>query len=114
MQSHHLMPSVAADTINEAFFEETGDSILACDGQTLTLVEDYREDILKILGGKTDEADNRKVPKRIAQTVLNSLKGGVVPRIACLISPSEEKTRLKRCCMMWILLRRAALLSALL
>ena len=25
--------------------------------------------------------DNRKVPKRIAQTVLNSLKGGVVPRI---------------------------------
>ena len=27
------------------------------------------------------KADNRKVPKRIAQTVLNSLKGGVVPRI---------------------------------
>ncbi len=26
-------------------------------------------------------ADNKKVPKRIAQTVLNSLKGGVVPRI---------------------------------
>ena len=26
-------------------------------------------------------ADNRKVPKRISQTVLNSLKGGVVPRI---------------------------------
>ena len=25
--------------------------------------------------------DNRKVPRRIAQTVLNSLKGGVVPRI---------------------------------
>ncbi|MBR0223614.1 MAG: ATP-binding protein [Bacteroidales bacterium] len=25
--------------------------------------------------------DNRKIPKRIAQTVLNSLKGGVVPRI---------------------------------
>lgn len=25
--------------------------------------------------------DNRKVPKRIAQTILNSLKGGVVPRI---------------------------------
>ena len=24
---------------------------------------------------------NRKVPKRIAQTILNSLKGGVVPRI---------------------------------
>ena len=26
-------------------------------------------------------ADNRKVPKRIAQTILNALKGGVVPRI---------------------------------
>ena len=25
--------------------------------------------------------ENRKVPKRIAQAVLNSLKGGVVPRI---------------------------------
>ena len=25
--------------------------------------------------------ERRKVPKRIAQTVLNSLKGGVVPRI---------------------------------
>jgi len=27
------------------------------------------------------EKDNKKVPKRIAQTVLNSLKGGVVPRV---------------------------------
>ena len=27
------------------------------------------------------KADNQKVPKRISQTVLNSLKGGVVPRI---------------------------------
>ena len=25
--------------------------------------------------------ENRKVPRRIARTVLNSLKGGVVPRI---------------------------------
>ena len=25
--------------------------------------------------------ENKKVPKRIAQTILNSLKGGVVPRI---------------------------------
>ena len=25
--------------------------------------------------------DERKVPRRIAQTILNSLKGGVVPRI---------------------------------
>lgn len=28
-----------------------------------------------------DRKDNKKIPKRIAQTILNSLKGGVVPRI---------------------------------
>ena len=28
-----------------------------------------------------DRKDNKKVPKRIAQTIINSLKGGVVPRI---------------------------------
>ncbi|OUO94142.1 ATP-binding protein [Cloacibacillus sp. An23] len=27
------------------------------------------------------DADNKKVPRRIAQTILNSLKGGVVPRV---------------------------------
>lgn len=56
IRSQHLMPSMAADTINEAFFEEIGDSILECDGQTITVVEDYREEILKMLGGITDES----------------------------------------------------------
>lgn len=52
MKVNHLMPSVAADTINEALFDEIGDNVLECDGNTITLVEDYREDILQMVGGK--------------------------------------------------------------
>lgn len=48
----HLMPSVVADAINEAFYDDIGDSVVECDGSTLTLVEDYREDLTRILGGK--------------------------------------------------------------
>lgn len=50
LRASHLMPAVAADTINEAFLDEIGDSILLCDGSTITVVEDYREDILRLLG----------------------------------------------------------------
>lgn len=46
-----LMPSVVADAINEALFDEIGDNVLECDGDTITLVEDYRDDILQMLGG---------------------------------------------------------------
>ena len=46
------MASVAADTMNEALFDEIGDNVLECDGENITLIEDYREDILQILGGK--------------------------------------------------------------
>ena len=45
IRANHLMTSIVADTINEAFFDEIGDNILECDGDTLTLVEDYREDV---------------------------------------------------------------------
>ena len=51
MKAGRLMPSVAADRINEALFDEIGDNVLECDGDAITLVEDYREDILQILGG---------------------------------------------------------------
>jgi hypothetical protein len=51
MQEKHLMPAVVADTINEAFMDEIGDSILECDGGSVTLVEDYRGDLEQILGG---------------------------------------------------------------
>ena len=52
IKADHLMPSIVADTINEAFFDEIGDNILECDGDAVTVVEDYREDILKMFGGK--------------------------------------------------------------
>ena len=45
IRANHLMASIVADTINEAFFDEIGDNILECDGDTLTLVEDYREEM---------------------------------------------------------------------
>ena len=45
------MASVVADTINEAMYDEIGDSVVECDGDDLTLVEDYREDLEFILGG---------------------------------------------------------------
>lgn len=50
IREHHLMPSVVADTINEAFFDEIGDSVVEYDG-SLTLIEDYREDVASLMGG---------------------------------------------------------------
>lgn len=55
LKARHLMPAVAADTINEALFDEIGDNVLEYDGNTITLVEDYRDDLLQLLGGKTNE-----------------------------------------------------------
>jgi hypothetical protein len=49
--AEHGMPEVIADTINEALFDEIGDTAVECDGLNITLVEDYREDITRILGG---------------------------------------------------------------
>lgn len=50
IQDHHLMPSVVADTINEAFFDEIGDMVVECD-DALSLIEDYREDVAALMGG---------------------------------------------------------------
>ncbi len=52
IKEHHLMPSVAADAINEALFDEIGDNVLECDGENITVLEDYRDDIMQMLGGK--------------------------------------------------------------
>lgn len=51
----HLMPSVFADTLNDMFFDEIGDNVVECDGSTVSLIEDYREDLSRILGGTKDE-----------------------------------------------------------
>ena len=45
------MPSVVADAINEALFDEIGDTVLECDGDELSLTEDYIEEIKELLGG---------------------------------------------------------------
>lgn len=50
LKQYHLIPSVVTDEINEALFEEIGDSVLSCDGDTITIVEDYRDDLLSIMG----------------------------------------------------------------
>ena len=47
----HLMPALVVDTINEAFYDEIGDNILEYDGNEISLIEDYREDVAAILGG---------------------------------------------------------------
>ena len=46
-----LMPSVVTDAINEALFDEIGDSVLMCEGDEITLIEDYREDLELLLEG---------------------------------------------------------------
>ena len=51
IRSSHLMPALVVDTINEAFYDEIGDNILEYDGNEISLIEDYREDIAAILGG---------------------------------------------------------------
>ena len=51
LRNNHLMASVVADAINEALYDEIGDSVLICDGEDMELVEDYREDLEFILGG---------------------------------------------------------------
>ena len=48
--AQHGMPSVIADALNEALFDLIGDTVVECDGKTITLVEAYRDDIIGILG----------------------------------------------------------------
>ena len=50
MQSHRMMPSIVADLINEALFDEIGDNAIDNTDDILSLVEDYREDVARIVG----------------------------------------------------------------
>ena len=49
LTANHLMPSVVTDAINEALFDEFGDTVLTCEDDKLAVVEDYREDLLNLL-----------------------------------------------------------------
>lgn len=51
IDQNHWLPSVVADTVNEAFFDEIGDSVIEYGGAGLQLVEDYTEDLQELLGG---------------------------------------------------------------
>lgn len=51
IKDNHLMPSIVADAINEALFDEFGDTVILCENDTLILVEDYIEDLKEYLGG---------------------------------------------------------------
>ena len=49
--AEHLMPSIAADMINESVFDEIGDIVVTCENERLFLVEDYIEDLRMMVGG---------------------------------------------------------------
>ena len=48
LAENHLMPTVAADAVNEALFDLVGDNVLECEDGRLILVEDYREDLTEL------------------------------------------------------------------
>ncbi len=49
LRDHHLMPTMAADSINEALFDEIGDTVLLCENDQLLLVDDYIEELKQIV-----------------------------------------------------------------
>ena len=49
IRTHRLIPSVVTDALNEAFYDEIGDSILDCDGERICLVEDYVEEVRSMI-----------------------------------------------------------------
>ena len=50
LRENMLMPSLAADTINDAFYEELGDIVVECEEDRLVLVEDYIMDLESLIG----------------------------------------------------------------
>ncbi|MBQ3894665.1 MAG: hypothetical protein II739_05010 [Clostridia bacterium] len=45
-----IIPSIVADSINEEFFSEFGDSVVSSDGSSISLVDDYKEELAEMLG----------------------------------------------------------------
>lgn len=54
IRANRLMPSIIADSINEALFDEIGDTVLLCEDDRLILVDDYAEELEQYLGGTTN------------------------------------------------------------
>ncbi|MBR2760642.1 MAG: TerB N-terminal domain-containing protein [Solobacterium sp.] len=51
LRAENEMAELFAESVNEALFEEIGDVAVECSDEELFLIEDYREDVLRILGG---------------------------------------------------------------
>ena len=49
LRDNHLMAEIIADQINESFYEQIGDMVVECENDSLKIVEDYRDDVKKIL-----------------------------------------------------------------
>ena len=49
LRARRVMPSLLADAVNEALFDEFGDTVLDCDGDRLSLVEDYAAELSRLL-----------------------------------------------------------------
>lgn len=55
LRARRLTPSMAADGINEALFDEIGDNVLMSEDDRLNLVEDYLEELELLLGGSSHD-----------------------------------------------------------
>ncbi|MBQ5436444.1 MAG: hypothetical protein IIU32_02040, partial [Firmicutes bacterium] len=51
LREEHIMPSIAADKINEALYGAVGDSVVVCENDRLELVPDYAEELAEMLEG---------------------------------------------------------------
>lgn len=45
LKTHHLMPTVIAEKINEMYYDQFADNIVDCDGSNIWVVEDYKEEL---------------------------------------------------------------------
>lgn len=54
IRAAHRLPSIVTDAINEALYEEVGDTVLVCEDDIISIVEDYREDVEELLESGED------------------------------------------------------------
>ena len=55
ISTNMILPEVIADEINERFFEVIGDNVVECDLGKITLIEDYRQDVERLIKGVINE-----------------------------------------------------------
>ena len=49
ISTNMILPEVLADEINEIFFDEIGDNVVECDLGKITLIEDYRQELERLI-----------------------------------------------------------------